>query len=366
MNQAVNVSLLIATALAFVLNHSSAVHAELMRQSHVADCAAGEQEHRLVFDVKNGTWWYPDLMAMSKMTRDEQNAAISTLNSKRYGNISEWRMASPRQVSGMKYSLADMATEQQQLPWDFSHLDKPNPLMPDPTLDDRTLASPKLAWNVEPQKFFTPTQRPGFKLFGKVGALAFNGRTNEDYWWRRNNDGGLTWSKGEADDHWMVLAIEKSQEFRFMVFNDDLHYVADDAKWHGFAVPGLTELGNIGAWIASTNRPEALGVMIQYGGNAEGDAHSVWILGREWFDVDQVNAHSVKVDHCLTQIHTKKDVNSDGIADLGFVVTDKNSCLAKGGSVLTGLLKDKYGPVAIRSCNAAHFTQSGGRMELPD
>jgi hypothetical protein len=334
------------------------VHAQLMRQSHVAHCGDKTLEHRLVFDVANATWWYPDLMAMSQMTRDEQNLAIAGLNQKKYGAISEWRMASPEQVTAMKYSLADMANVQKRLPWDFSHIDKTNRLAPDPTLEDRTFASPKLAWEVKPQTFFTPTQRPGFKLFGKVGALTFNGRVSNEYWWRRNNDGSVTWSKGSADDHWMVLALADPEDFSFMVFNDDLHYLSDDATEHGFAVPGLTDLGHVGAWISSTNRPEAIGVEVIAGTEVAGDEYPVSILGREWFDVDQINPYSLKLAHCLVKSHAIRDVNGDGIADLAVVISTKGACLNQRSSELSGLLKDRYGPVAIRSCKAVDTAPS--------
>ncbi len=345
----------------FLLNavcSSGTVHAQLIRQSHVAHCGDNTLEHRLAFDVANATWWYPDLMAMSQMTRDEQNLAIAGLNQKEYGAISEWRMASPEQVTSMKYSLADMGTVQTRLPWDFGHIDKPDRLAPDPTPKVRTFASPKLAWEVKPQTFFTPTQRPGFKLFGKVGALTFNGRVSDDYWWRRNNDGSVTWSKGNADDHWMVLALADPEDFSFMVFNDDLHYLSDDATEHGFAVPGLTDLGHVGAWIASTNRPEALGVEVIIGTDIAADEYPVAILGREWFDVKQINPHSVKLAHCLVKSHAVRDVNSDGIADLVVVISTKGTCLDKRSSELSGLLKDRYGPVAIRSCKAIDTTPS--------
>ena len=349
MSTRMKIVLVVAICLVHFFAVGSAAKAELVRQSNVSDSGGEQVEQHLVYDVTNKTWWYPDLMALSKMTRKEQNQAIDKLNAEKYGNISEWHLASWEQMTEMKYSLADMAKVKNRLPWDFSNLGLSNPLVPDRTLDDRTLSSPKLAWEVEPQHFFTPTQNPGFKLFGKIPALTFNGRTDTGYGWRRNNDGSVTWSKGEADDHWMVLELAHPGQFDTMLFNDDLHYLADDAKEHGFVVPGLTDLGQVGAWVASQTRPEELRVKVIADEGLVEKEIPIVIPGREWFDVIQINLNSVKLASCSMKSHKIKDVNNDGINDLALAISNTGSCLKQEPVMLTGFLKEKYGSVAIRS-----------------
>jgi hypothetical protein len=196
---------------------------------------------KVVYEVINSQFWYPYLTDMVNMTRAEQQAFINQLNTDAYGGITDWHFASWHQTTGLKFSLARMATDT-VLPWDFGA-----PL--EPQLEDRTVSSPYLAWEVYSDEFFTFTgfrEAPSYS--GGSDCRVYNGRTADNAWgWRRNEDRSVTWEQGDADDHWMAhsLATGMDDDFATMMFNKDQHYLADDERDP-----------ESGAWVVSETGPQ--------------------------------------------------------------------------------------------------------------
>ena len=119
-------------------------------------------------------------------------------------------------------------------------------------------------------------------------------------------------------------------------------------------MPGIDELGQVGAWVASENRPEELITKVSIV-DQEDNELKVLIPGREWFNVIQINAHqtmlSTKFGYCTMKRYTIKDVNGDDINDLALVL--ETACLEDGGPrLLFGFLKERYGGVSFRGCVA--------------
>ena len=204
---------------------------------------------RVVYDSKNDAYWYPILTDMVDMNRAEQAAFIDGLNTAGYGKISTWEMATWKQTTALKFSLASMATER-LLPTAFG------PDFGTPVLKNRTVTSPFLAWEVNSHQFFTPTAlmpdnqgAPG--LFPPLGDVyMFNGRTT-GWGWRNDGipgapaPGDLGWRYGEADDHWVAHSfMTLDGDGLTMMFNKDQHYRPDEDR-----------LPNLGAWAVSTSGP---------------------------------------------------------------------------------------------------------------
>jgi hypothetical protein len=211
---------------------------------------------RVVYDTLNDLYWYPILTDFTGMTRAEQEAAIDSLV---YAGSSDWQMATWVETSTLKYSLAEMATVD-IMPTEFWCLGTES-------LDNRTVQSPYLAWEVYPDQFFTPTMiipgdappPPGYDLPYMGDTLMFNGRTADDAWgWRSLGDGSAAvWAQGDADDHFVAHSFMTGldNDFATMMFNYDQHYLPDDYTISPFAGPS-------GAWAVTTQVPEAMTLIL--------------------------------------------------------------------------------------------------------
>ena len=211
---------------------------------------------RVVYDCTNDLYWYPFLTYMCDMTRAEQEAYINhELNCMSYARINAWEMANYDQMMGLRYSLVSMGDN--LLPTRFDILGQEDD-MP----EQRGYSSPYLAWEVDSQEFFTPTGLIPFAFFAPpdiaplVGPLqVFNGRTAG--WGMTNTgpggfDGDVVWMEGQAHDHWMAHSLMTSMmdpgpDFLTMLFNEDQHFIPDDATSH--------MIGGIGAWVVSDIAP---------------------------------------------------------------------------------------------------------------
>jgi hypothetical protein len=206
---------------------------------------------RVVYDTLNDLYWYPILTDFTGMTRAEQEAAIDSLV---YAGSNDWRMAAWVETSTLKYSLAEMATVD-LMPTEFWCLETES-------LDNRTVSSPNLAWEVDSAEFFTPTGVFDMAFIGlDFMADVYNGRTADDAWgWRNEGDGNpAVWAQGDADDHWMThnfMTPDAPEGYYLtMMFNNDQHYVPDDFTYNPM-------LGEIGAWAVTCEVPEALPLIL--------------------------------------------------------------------------------------------------------
>ena len=194
-------------------------------------------EDRVVYDITNGTYWYPYLTRTVNMTRAQQEGFIARLNVQCYGGINNWEMANYDQMMGLRWSLASMADN--VIEFEFPGT-PPGP---------RTKSSPYSAWPVQPDKFFTPTSVTTINN-SETPTQVFNGRI-AGWSWRRDSGPYIVptdvdWRYGEADDHF--VASDGS-----MTFNADTHYIPDCATYHGEINPGFF-ISDIGVWIVSDVR----------------------------------------------------------------------------------------------------------------
>ncbi len=330
----------------------------LVRQLHINASKEGLVEQRLVFDVLNKTWFYPDLLHFAGLSREQQIDAIAKLNTEAYGGITDWQMATADQTNAMKESLASMAPQENRIPWDFSHLKLDDKLTPDFNSDARTVGSPRLAWPVHAEDFFVPTEGKDYILFKTIPALVFNGRVDAKPCWRRNPDGTTTWSKGEADDHWMQIQLAQPGVKDTMLYNEDVHFLDDSAKVHEYLVPGVDYLGEVGAWVASTQRPEILHIAVSVDVLGNGTTR-VLFLGSPWMNVNQINPHQCQLTTSQGS-HKPSDfsvINDNGgghemlelVFESGKLDKDNDSWL------LSGFFKAEYGGTSFR---AAEYNKS--------
>jgi hypothetical protein len=204
---------------------------------------------RVVYDPTTNLYWYPSLTDTVNMTRAEQEEFIVGLNAKGYANINTWEMATWKQTTALKWSLAKMATEC-ILPTGFG------PDFGTPVLVDRGVTSPYMAWEVDSLEYFTPTAFTPDELLPPMvqpsgGTYMFNGRTADDAWgWRNDGEPGqpddVEWRLGDAADHWVAHSYKTGMDGDglTMMFNIDQHYLPDDGTDHGM-------LGPVGTWIVS-------------------------------------------------------------------------------------------------------------------
>ena len=201
-------------------------------------------DQRVVYDCTNGRYWYPRLTDSMGMIRAGQEGFIAGLNAAGYGGIQSWQMATWEQVQDMKDSLAGMGTTITKHEW---------PWWDGTPRDD--VASPWLAWPVQVDEFFTPTDvisqpSPWMpSILGDGEIQFFNGRYT-GYGWRTEFLGDpAVWADGEADDHFVTTKFKTHGQFATMTWNYDTHYLPDDAATReGF--PGV-----FGAWIVSDTQP---------------------------------------------------------------------------------------------------------------
>lgn len=210
---------------------------------------------RVVYDCTNDLYWYPLLTKTIGMTKAQQQCFINQLNASAYACTTDWQFATWEQTTGLKYSLASMGCT--LLPTRFDILGQEDDM---PHL--RGYSSPYLAWKVNSLEFFTPTgfiPYAGFappEIAPLIGPLqVFNGRTAG---WGMTNigpggfGGDVIPMEGQAHDHWMAHSLMTSlgpePDFLTMMFNEDQHYLPDDATSHPM-------IGGVGAWIVSETQP---------------------------------------------------------------------------------------------------------------
>ncbi len=199
---------------------------------------------RIVYDPVNELFWYPILTDTVDMTRAEQEAFIDGLNAAGYARVSDWMMATYDQVEALKDALAGMGTERNEYEWPWT-----------PPGSPRHIGSPFLAWPIQVDQFFTPTDEGNLppQVFDGALAQTFNGRT-AGWGWRNDGTAGqpddVDWREGEADDHFGVFGYKTPGEFATMIFNYDQHYLPDDAT------VSLAVGGPVGAWIVSKEGPD--------------------------------------------------------------------------------------------------------------
>ena len=151
-----------------------------------------------------------------------------------------------------------------------------------------------------------------------------------------------------------------------MLFNGDPHVLPDDARVHGYLVPGVDVLGAVGAWVASESRPEQLVVRAYVDGESE-DELSIRIPGREWLDVVQINPDQTRIVSPIGECDLKRsgvdDVDGDEIDDL--TVVFQTGCLAKGHrGLLVGFFDERFGGAAFRGCD--DFSAAPVRVSAED
>ena len=196
---------------------------------------------RVVYDTLNDLYWYPILTDFTGKTRAEQKAAIDELF---YAGTGKWRMATADETTLQKDSLAEMATVD-VIPTSWADYGNPS-------LDNRTLSSPVLAYDVFPADFFTPTgYTEGAFWSGYTPAYMFNGRTT-GLGWTNTGPGGfggdLELMYAAADDHFVAHSFMSDAPFGTMTFNYDLHQRGDEET--------TMAMGGIGAWVVSRSVPE--------------------------------------------------------------------------------------------------------------
>ncbi len=204
---------------------------------------------RVVKDITSGSYWYPYLTDTLDMTKAGQEGFIADINAGSYGGITDWQMASWKQVQGLKKSLAGMGKKITEHEWPWTPADTP-----------RGVASPFLAWPVEVDEFFTPTwmvmdqdmlvpSMMPFPILGGGEIMFFNGRTTGFGWRSGSPLEPPVWAEGMADDHFVTTEFKTPGQFATMTWNYDNHYLLDDATTReGFPGP-------FGAWIVSDTQP---------------------------------------------------------------------------------------------------------------
>jgi hypothetical protein len=201
-------------------------------------CVGGD---RVVYDMTNGTYWYPRLTDSTGMTRAEQEGFIDSLNAGRYGGIKTWQMATYDHMMKLRWSLASMATVE-TVPTEWA-------VMPAPSYDNRTVSSPFFAWKVDPSKFFTPTG-VGTEWGGMVDVV-WNGRIAglSPRALSPSEPDNVDW-RYEASDHFVTNNFMTPGQDLTMWFNGDTHYLPDDALSQGEVAFGWS-IDKIGTWIVS-------------------------------------------------------------------------------------------------------------------
>ena len=164
----------------------------------------------VVYDGNNGVFWYPHLLEMIRMTRDEQQGFIDNLNADAYGKRTDWHFATLDQVFSLKCSFDEMGQYSQ---W----FGPPGP------------STPQAVWPVRyVDQFFPPTEVKPTAMGGMIMQI-YNGRTADDWGLRRDPDNTTAVRFGEGADHFVANPMATPGEFATLVHNYDQHYMADDA-----------------------------------------------------------------------------------------------------------------------------------------
>jgi hypothetical protein len=231
---------------------SGTASATLINQWHDGD--------RVVYDTVNDMYWYPFIDEFTDMNRRDQRDAIRDLD---HASSTRWKMATWKQTSLLKLSLAEMAKT--VVPTAFG----PGFGAPDPNPQDRGIDSPWVAFNVNSGAFFTPTGQFNMGMVvpwldpedPMAMADVFNGRTTG---WGMTNIGTsppgffgeVVWSKRNADDHWVSHSILNDGDAKLtMTYNFDQHYLPDWATQNAL-------MGDVGAWAVTKYVPEPATMMI--------------------------------------------------------------------------------------------------------
>jgi hypothetical protein len=183
---------------------------------------------RVVYDATNDLYWYPHLLDMIQMTKDEQQGFIDQLNADTYGGITDWHFANLDQMIVLCDSMAETAT--------------------DSSITDGRLSR----WPVNIPEYFEPTNYYG-PTFQWTPPLIFTGRTANEFALREDLDGSVAIRWGEGEYHIPYNPVTYS-----MTNDNDTNWVADDTLVAppplGYPVPEGT-MFECSGWVVSETAP---------------------------------------------------------------------------------------------------------------
>ena len=194
----------------------------------------------VVYDMTNGTYWYPLMTNMTGMTKAQQQCYINQLNCQGYGGISDWNFATMQQVIDMAFSVAEGA---------------PPAGMGPPGAESFL--------GVNPTVYFEPT---GYIPDFVAAPVVITGRTIDEWTANELPDGSVVNWYGEGEYHIPVMIgdpLDPTDDV--MIFDYDVNWVADNTPWAPlplgypiFGPPGYTYenvLFECSAWVVSETRP---------------------------------------------------------------------------------------------------------------
>ena len=151
----------------------------------------------IVVDRSTGISWYPHLERLAGKTKAEQRAYIDNLNSARYAGSSQWRFASFAEVRALMDSVT-FGFEEETRHRETAYVRSP----------------------VRPDRYFEPSY-----INDEMQQHMFCGRTADEWALREDLDESAEIRFGEANYHFPWF-YESEQ----VMFDDDLNFIADDAR----------------------------------------------------------------------------------------------------------------------------------------